>query len=132
MEAQFPHYDACAVKIEETAQPAHGPASQPSNPVCVFCMGLVYVLLCSLDIGETFLPYIYCNTWVLNVPTTYMHQHIEINPQQNPQVSAYPRLAVLLPVRCVRVLHSRVPPTPVSQTGEAGLAAREIGVWRSH
>ena len=53
-----------------------------------------------------------------------MHQHIAtINKIR---LSAYPRLAVLLPVRCVRVLHSRVPPTPVSQTGEAELAAREI------
>ena len=93
MEAQFPHYDACAVKIEETAQPAHGPASQPSNPVCVFCMGLVYVLLCSLDIGETFLPYLllylllqyfgFKCTDNLHAPA---HSDIAINPQQNPPI----------------------------------------------
>ena len=102
-------------------------------------MGLVYVSLCSLDTGETFLPYLllylllqyfgFKCTDNLHAPA---RSDIAINHQQNPQVSAYPRLAVLLPVRCVRVLHSRVPPTPVSQTGEAELAAREIGVWRSH
>ena len=32
--SNFPHYDACAVKIEGTAQPAHGPTSQRAT-LCV-------------------------------------------------------------------------------------------------
>ena len=100
MEAHFPHYDACAVKIEETAQPSRRMGQRAT--LCVL-HGFTYyfvrrtLIICQrykMAVGSYILIqffHIYSNTW-LNVLTTYMHMqiatYVSTNPQQNPQVSA--------------------------------------------